>query len=59
MNTLPLRVLSLCKTAGWMKMPLGTELGLGSGDIVLDGDPAPLPKKGADQTPIFDPCIAG
>jgi len=26
-------------------MPLGTEVGLGSGDIVLDGDPAP-PKKG-------------
>ena len=27
-------------TAAWMKMPLGTEVGLGSGDIVLDGDPA-------------------
>jgi len=26
-------------------MPLGTEVGLGLGDIVLDGDPAP-PKKG-------------
>jgi len=24
-------------------MPLGTELGLGPGDIVLDGDQAPLP----------------
>jgi len=24
-----------------MKMPLRTELGLGPGDIVLDGDPAP------------------
>jgi len=24
-------------------MPLGTEVGLGLGDIVLDGDPAPLP----------------
>jgi len=23
-------------------MPLGTEVGLGSGEIVLDGDPAPL-----------------
>jgi len=22
-------------------MPLGTEVGLGAGDIVLDGDPAP------------------
>jgi len=27
-------------------MPLGTEVGLGPGDIVLDGDPAP-PRKGA------------
>jgi len=23
-------------------MPLGTEVGLGPGDIVLDGDPAPV-----------------
>ena len=29
------------QTAGWIKMPLGTEVGLGPGDIVLDGDPAP------------------
>jgi len=28
-------------------MPLGTEVGLGADDIVLDGDPLPLPKKGA------------
>jgi len=34
-------------------MPLGTEVGLGPGDIVLDGDPAP-PKKG---TPIFGPYL--
>ena len=26
-------------------MPLGTEVGLGIGDVVLDGDPAP-PKRG-------------
>ena len=32
--------------AGWIKMPLGTEVGLGPGDIVLGGDPAPPPKKG-------------
>ena len=34
--------------AGWIKMPLGTELGLGPDNIVLDGDPAPPPppKKG-------------
>jgi len=31
--------------AGWIKMPLGMETGLGRGHILLDGDPAP-PKKG-------------
>ena len=33
--------------AGCIKMPLGTEVGLGPGDIVLDGDPAssPSPRK--------------
>jgi len=29
-------------------MPLGMELGLDPGDIVLDGNPAPLPKKGVE-----------
>jgi len=33
-----------------IKMPLGTEVGLGPGHIVLDGDPAlPLSRKGAQQ----------
>jgi len=27
-------------------MPLGREVGLGPGDIVLDGDPAPPPTEG-------------
>jgi len=31
--------------AGWIKMPLGMEVGLGPCNIVLDGDPAPPPKK--------------
>ena len=31
------------QTAGWIKMPLGMDVGLGPGDIVLDGDPAPPP----------------
>jgi len=30
-------------------MPLGIEVGLGPGDVVLDGDPAPLRKEGAQQ----------
>ena len=37
----------------WVKMPLGMEVGLGPGDFVLDGDPAP--KKGSEP-PIFGPC---
>ena len=45
------------ETARWIKMPLGItkwhlnpssqvgmEVGLGPGDVVLDGDPYPLPK---------------
>ena len=35
-------------------MALGMEVGLGSGHIVLDGDTAPLPKKGAEP-PNFWP----
>ena len=33
------------QTAGWIKMPLGTEVGLGKGNFVLAGDLAP-PKRG-------------
>jgi len=34
------------QTAGRIKMPLGTEVGLGPGHIVLDGDPAPPRQEG-------------
>ena len=44
------------QTAGWIKMPLGTMVGLSPGNIVLDGDPAPPPKNGT-QPPIFGPCL--
>jgi len=37
---------------GWIKAALGMEVGLGSGHIMLDGDTAPLPKKGAEP-PVF------
>jgi len=40
------------QTAGGIKTPLGTEVRLNPGDIVLDGDPAPPPKRGT-ATPIF------
>ena len=42
--------------SGWMKTPLGTEVDLGPGHIVLDGVPALA--KGAQQPPYFGPmCI--
>jgi len=37
-------------------MALGMEMGLGPGHIVLDGNPAPLPKKRAEP-PIFVPFL--
>jgi len=40
---------------GWIKTTLGTEVDLGLGHIVLDGVPAPA--KGAQQPPIFGPCL--
>ena len=48
----------LCgQTAGCIKMPLGTEVGLGLRDIVFDLDPA-IPRKRADRPhPIFGPCL--
>ena len=38
------------QTVGWIRVPRGTEVGLGPCDIVLDRDPAP--QKGAQQPPI-------
>ena len=32
------------QTAGWIKIPLGTDVGLGIGDV-LDADPAPSKRK--------------
>ena len=42
---------------GWMKKPLGTEVDLGPGRIVLDGVQAP--SKGAQQPPppLFGSCL--
>ena len=37
--------------AAWIKMPLGTEVGLGPDDIVLWGPSSALPKKGAEHPP--------
>jgi len=43
------------QTAGWIKMALSMEVGLGPGHIVLDGDPAALPKEGGK--PNFRPMF--
>jgi len=40
-------------------MPLGTEVGLGPGRTVLDGDQAAPPKKGRGNTSIFRPMSCG
>jgi len=41
-------------------MPLGTEVGLGPGYIVLDGDPAPLRcTEEAQQPPLFGLLCSG
>jgi len=41
------------QTAGWMKIPLRTEVYLSPGHIVLDGDPAPPPRKRDTAAPFF------
>jgi len=33
------------------------EVCFGPGHTVLDGDPVTLPKKGAQQPPLFGPCL--
>ena len=40
---------------GWMKVPLGVQVGLSPGHIVLDGDPAPSQK--VARPTIFGPCL--
>ena len=57
-RTVVLSVLSVTlvyygETVGRIKMKLGMQVGLGPGNIVLYGDPAPLPKKAT--TPNFWP----
>jgi len=41
------------QTVGRIKMKLGVQIGLGTGHIVLDGDPARLPKRGTAPPPNF------
>jgi len=43
------------ETAGWIKMPLGTMVGLGPGNIVLDADPEP--PQGAQPAKFRRMCV--
>jgi len=45
------------QAAGWIKMPLGTEVGLSPSDIVLGGNPALPTVRGTAAPPVFDPCL--
>jgi len=45
------------QTAGWIKMPLGMEIGLGPGDFRFHGDPAP--PKGEHSPSLFDHVYCG
>jgi len=54
LSCLSVTLVYCCQTVEWIKMPLGNEVGLSPGHIVLDGDLAP-PRKGAEQSPTFRP----
>ena len=45
------------RTAVWIKMPLGTDVDLSPGYIVLDGDPAADHKNGHSSPPLLGPCL--
>ena len=45
------------QTAGCIKMPLGTEVGLGLRDIVFDVDPVSPRKRAHPPPPNFGPCL--
>jgi len=53
MDTAPIFGQCLLWPNGWIDQDaIGREVGLGPGEIVLDGDPAPLhKKKGGDSSP--------
>jgi len=48
---------TICQPAGWIKMPIGTEVGLGLRGIVFDVDPATPRKRHTHSYPFFGPCL--
>ena len=58
LSCLPVTAVYCGQTVRWIKMTLGTEVGLGPRHIVFDGDRAPLPRKGT-AAPSFRPtCMS-
>jgi len=61
----PLSVCPVCDvgalwpTVGWIRMPLGMGVGLGPGDIVLDGDPVPHGKEHNRYGPKSGSSLSG
>jgi len=47
------------QTVGWIKMKLGTQVGLGPSHIVFDGEPAPPRKERGTAAPTFELTGAG
>ena len=47
------------QTTLWMKVALGTEVGLSPGNIVLDRDPFPPKKMSTAAPPLFGPYHCG
>jgi len=54
LSVLSVTLLYCGQMVGWIKMPLGTMLGLGPAHTVLDGQPVPPPKRGI-ASPNFRP----
>jgi len=53
------RPMTIVARAGWIKMPLFTEVGLDPNHIVLDGDPRSSPQRGTAAPPLFGSLSSG
>jgi len=53
LSCLSVTLVYCCQTVGWIRMPLGMEVGLDPGHMVLDGDPAPPERCTAAPSPLF------
>ena len=52
-------IVAIGQAAGWIRIPLGTQVGLGPCDIVLDGDPAsPVHEEGHSNPSHFSAHFA-